>query len=239
MLMSMHTIHTATAVQDYLTRVRELLSYAPPDEQERLLGRALAEIELEADLRYLDAEDNEAVHAMLARLGTPERMAARIASLDTDAGGKPTSTGLRPCRSCGAEVSGEAVTCPRCGAPFPARARWTGPGYEYKSRATFRGWPLVHIAFGRDEHGRRRVARGVIAIGQFGIGAITIAQFGVGFVFGLGQFMLAPLSVGQFAFGLCAAGQFGIGLLAGAGQFATGIVAAGMKAFGVWTRSAL
>ena len=64
-------------------------------------------------------------------------------------------------------------------------------------------------------------------------GAITIAQFGIAGIFGIGQFMLAPIAVGQFAFGLLALGQFGIGLLAGAGQFATGwLKALGMITFG-------
>src|SRR5436309_13817064 len=107
-------------------------------------------------------------------------------------------------------------------------------GREWKSETTIWGIPLVHIAYGRDEYGKQRVAKGIIAIGQFAIGGITIAQFGVGILFGFGQFILAPLAIGQFAFALAAVGQFAITLVFGLGQFATGYVAIGQVAFGEW-----
>ena len=97
-------------------------------------------------------------------------------------------------------------------------------GFEYKTKAEIRGWPLVHIAFGRDADGKLRVAKGIIAIGQFGIGLITFAQIGVGLLFGFGQFMA----------GLLAIGQFGLGVIMGIGQFATGHVAIGQIAVGDW-----
>ncbi|NLH99135.1 MAG: zinc ribbon domain-containing protein [Chthonomonadales bacterium] len=229
------SITESDAVREYAARLRDALSDVPPDEAEALMNRGMAEVELEAEIRYVDPNDAASVRAMLARLGSPVEMARRLRS-SANATSEPTAS-LTSCRSCKREVSTDAVACPHCGAPFPGRRQWTGWGYEYRSRAQIRGWPLVHIAFGRDQNGKRRVARGVIAIGQFGVGAITIAQFGVGLVFGFGQFVVAPLAIGQFALGLLAAGQFGIGVLAGAGQIATGLFAAGMKAFGVWTRS--
>jgi len=124
---------------------------------------------------------------------------------------------LSTCRECGAQVSTEALTCPQCGAPRPSQSTWTGPGYEWKSARTFLGYPLVHVAFGRDSRGRLRVARGIIAIGQFAIGLITVAQFGVGLLFGFGQFIAGFLVLAQFAGGIAV----------GAGQFATGYLAAG------------
>ena len=90
-------------------------------------------------------------------------------------------------------------------------------GFEWKSSRTFLGYPLVHIAFGRDRRGKLRVAKGIIAIGQFGIGLISVAQFGVGLLFGFGQFVA----------GLTVLAQFAGGLLVGVGQFATGYVAFG------------
>lgn len=66
--------------------------------------------------------------------------------------------------------------------------------------------------------------RGVVAIGQFAVGAVTIAQFGVGLLFGFGQF------VG----GLVAVGQFAGGALFGLGQFGSGETAVGQFAVGVW-----
>ncbi|GMU53473.1 MAG: hypothetical protein AMXMBFR33_26190 [Candidatus Xenobia bacterium] len=124
---------------------------------------------------------------------------------------------LKPCRECETHVSTQATTCPRCGAPKPTQQSFRGWGYEWKSRQQVAGWPLIHIAFGRDADGRLRVARGIIAIGQFAVGLLTLAQFGVGLVFGLGQ----------FTFGLVAVGQIAGGLAFGLGQFASGYVAVG------------
>jgi hypothetical protein len=97
-------------------------------------------------------------------------------------------------------------------------------GFEYKTKTEIRGWPLVHIAFGRDERGSFRIARGVIAIGQFGIGLITFAQLGLGLLFGFGQLMGGLIAIGQVA----PAVIFGIG------QLTTGHVAIGQLAIGDW-----
>ena len=128
---------------------------------------------------------------------------------------------LTTCRECGAEVSDQARACPRCGAPQPADQAWSGTGYEWKSSRTFGGFPLVHIAFGRDSRGKRRVAKGVIAIGQFALGLITVAQFGVGLIFGFGQFIAGGAVLAQFAGGYVALGQFAAGYVA-LGQFVLG-----------------
>jgi hypothetical protein len=124
---------------------------------------------------------------------------------------------LLPCRECQQEISTEASFCPHCGAPRPADRQWQGPGFEWRSAQTFYGYPLIHVAFGKDAGGKRRVAKGIIAIGQFGFGVITVAQFGVGLLFGFGQFI----------FGLTALAQFAGALLMGVGQFASGYVAIG------------
>jgi len=115
-------------------------------------------------------------------------------------------------------------SCPHCGHPTgrPAQAPW---GYEWRSKTELFGWPLVHVAIGRDATtGKRRVARGIIAIGQFGFGLITVAQFGVGFLLGFGQFVCGILAMGQVA----------VGLLFALGQFASGIVAVGQVALGTY-----
>ncbi|MCC6444024.1 MAG: hypothetical protein IT210_11290 [Armatimonadetes bacterium] len=129
---------------------------------------------------------------------------------------------LTLCRECRQEVSMRAFACPHCGAPYPAREEWNGWGVDWRSEMTLMGWPLVHVAIGRDAQGRLRVAKGIIAIGQFGIGVITIAQFGVGLLFGFGQFMCGLTALAQVA----VAGLFGVG------QFATGYIAIGQLAFG-------
>ena len=94
---------------------------------------------------------------------------------------------MTPCTHCKHEIPDDSTMCPYCGKPNPVRQ---GSGFEWKSTTEVLGYPFIHIAFGKDANGRRRVARGVIAIGQFGIGLICIAQLGVGFLFGLGQLMV-------------------------------------------------
>jgi hypothetical protein len=124
---------------------------------------------------------------------------------------------MTACRECRLEVSDQARSCPHCGAPQPANPTWSGTGYEWKSSRTYGGYPLVHIAFGRDSRGKWRVAKGIIAIGQFALGLITVAQFGVGLLFGCGQFIIGSAVLAQFAGGL----------LVGVGQLATGYAAVG------------
>lgn len=131
---------------------------------------------------------------------------------------------LVSCRECEHEISTEALSCPHCGAPRPAQAGWHGSGVDWRSNTTWMGYPLVHVAYGRDAQGKRRVAKGIIAIGQFAIGGITIAQFGIAFVFGFGQFIL----------GLSAVAQIAIAAWYGIGQFAIGYVAIGQLAAGYY-----
>jgi len=124
---------------------------------------------------------------------------------------------LTTCRECGAEVSDQARVCPRCGTPQAAAPSYPGFGFEWKSARTCGGYPLVHIAFGKDSRGKWRVAKGVIAIGQFALGLVTVAQFGVGLLFGFGQCIIGGAVLAQFAGGL----------VLGVGQVATGYVAIG------------
>ncbi len=124
---------------------------------------------------------------------------------------------MTTCRECNREVSTQALVCPHCGAPQPALPGWRGSGFEWQSARRYFGYPLIHIAIGRDAQGKRRVAKGIIAIGQFAVGLITVAQFGVGLLFGFGQFIL----------GFTALAQFAGGVLVGVGQFASGYVAIG------------
>lgn len=134
---------------------------------------------------------------------------------------------LSPCRSCRKEVRVEAIACPHCDAPQPAHQKRVGCGYEWKSKQSLCGWPLVHVAYGRDEHNKQRVAKGIVAVGQYAQGGIAVAQFSTGAVFGLGQFVAAPIAIGQVA----------LGLLVGVGQISTGTLAIGQFALGMWIRA--
>ena len=101
-------------------------------------------------------------------------------------------------------------------------------GYEYRSRRTLFGLPIVHIAISRDPEGKRRsVARGIIAIGDTAIGGVAIggASFG-GITFG-------GASVGLISFGGLA-----LGLLTGFGGVSIGAFPVGGFALGLIARGA-
>lgn len=140
---------------------------------------------------------------------------------------------LVACPVCGAGVSEEAPACPHCGHPikpvvaYRAVARW---GFQWRTEAEILGWPLIHVAVGRDRQtGKLLVAKGIIAIGQFAIGLITIAQFGIGLLFAFGQFTGGWIAIGQAA----------IGIYFGLGQLATGMTAIGQFAIGKYVLAQL
>lgn len=134
--------------------------------------------------------------------------------------------GMIACPKCRMRLPDNAVSCPRCGSllkPPLSKDAGVWRGFEWKSRVEIKGWPLVHIAFGRDKHtGKLLIAKGIVAIGQFAFGVITIAQFGVGLLF----------AFGQFTGGIIAIGQFALGIYFGLGQFASGLTAIGQFALG-------
>ena len=77
------------------------------------------------------------------------------------------------CSSCGWTVNSKKAET-----SIANRLYW---GFEWRSKTEVLGWTLVHISFGRNKKtGKLMVSKGIIAIGQFGIGIITIAQVGVG-----------------------------------------------------------
>ncbi len=116
---------------------------------------------------------------------------------------------MKPCRDCQTNVSEQALACPKCGAPFPAREKWDGWGFEYKSAITIAGLPLVHISF-KYAPGRGPIpARGIIAIGQFAIGIVTISQFSIGVV-SVSQFTIAGFALAQFAVAYSLIAQIGL-----------------------------
>jgi len=124
---------------------------------------------------------------------------------------------MKPCRECRHEISEQAFACPHCGAPYPARPSWDGWGYEYKSPLTIAGLPLLHISFKFRPNRAPVVARGIVAIGQFGCGIVCIAQFGVGFI-SIGQFTIAAFALAQFALAYSLIAQIGVYLAEGRGQ---------------------
>ncbi len=124
---------------------------------------------------------------------------------------------MKPCRECKRDISEQAISCPNCGAPYPAKEKWDGWGFEYKSRLALFGLPLVHISFKYRSNRTPVAAKGIIAIGQFACGVVTISQFGIG-VFSVSQFTVAGFALAQFAAAYSLVAQFGLYLHEGHGQ---------------------
>lgn len=130
---------------------------------------------------------------------------------------------MKICRDCGREISEQALACPQCGAPFPAREKWDGWGFEYKSGVTLMGLPLLHVSFKYRPHFRPVPAKGIIAVGQFAIGIFTLSQFGVGVV-SISQFTIAVYALAQFAVAYSLIAQMGLYIKEGHGQIVRNIV---------------
>jgi hypothetical protein len=124
---------------------------------------------------------------------------------------------MKPCRDCRREISAQAWACPHCGAPCPAREQWDGWGYEYKSKTTLFGLPLLHVSFKYRPNRMPVPARGVFAVGQFASGIFVLSQFGLGVV-SVSQFTVAGFALAQFAAAYALIAQLGIYLRAGRGQ---------------------
>jgi len=132
------------------------------------------------------------------------------------------------CPECQRPVSDQAHDCPSCGYPLKSGAGGPllgrhGYGYEYKSKATLFGLPLIHICSGPGPDGRLRPAKGFIAIGNVAIG-----------VFALGGISFGLVCLGAVSLGLVCIGGLSIGLAAAFGGFAVGYLAVGGAAIGVY-----
>jgi hypothetical protein len=121
--------------------------------------------------------------------------------------------------------------------------------YEYKSKASILGVPLVHIKLSR--YGRPSAAKGIIAIGTVSVGVVSIGAvplgiicFGgipagliavggisVGLLLAIGGVAVGGAAIGGVAVGLLAIGGFTVGNIA-IGGYAHGTVAIGDKVSG-------
>jgi hypothetical protein len=120
-------------------------------------------------------------------------------------------------------------------APALAGPRATeGATFEYRSRLSFLGLPLVHVLSGRRTEDKMRAAVGWIAIGDVAVGVLVsvggIACGGISF----GGVSLGVVSFGGCSFGLLALGGLSIGAWAlggmAVGDQAVGGFAAGWHA---------
>ncbi|MDD5935628.1 MAG: helix-turn-helix transcriptional regulator [Clostridiales bacterium] len=126
------------------------------------------------------------------------------------------------------------------------------PGcYEYKSKKTLCGIPLVHINM--SYYGKPLVAKGIIAIGNVSVGLISLGvlslgllslgAFALGLLFAFGAISVGGISFGGVAVGIFAFGGLAVGVYAfggcaiasniGAGGYASGYIAIGDQTKGV------
>ncbi|MBL8843585.1 MAG: serine/threonine protein kinase [Planctomycetes bacterium] len=112
-------------------------------------------------------------------------------------------------------------------------ARQRGEPFEWRSARAWRGRPLLHVAFGR--RGERKVARGVVAIGDRAVGLLAIGTVARGVV-ALGNVAIGAVAFGAFGCGGLALGGGALGVVAlggvAVGGFALGGLAVGAVAIG-------
>ena len=122
--------------------------------------------------------------------------------------------------------------------PVDVVNRCCGWRYEYRSRRTVLGLPLVHIRLGDRGMGVAKgffavgnIAVGVFAVGGIAVGAVTFGGLAFGLLLALGGAALGGVSVGGLAVGLLAIGGAAVGVFALGGS-ACGVYAAGAAAWG-------
>jgi len=130
---------------------------------------------------------------------------------------------MKECRDCNHSISEQALMCPHCGAPYPAKEKWNDWGFEYKTKTTILGLPLLHISFKYRPNGMPVPAKGIISIGQFGIGIINISQFGLGIV-SISQFTIAIFALAQIGIAYSLIAQIGLYIDKGYGQIVKNII---------------
>lgn len=104
--------------------------------------------------------------------------------------------------------------------------------YEYKSKRTLFGLPLVHVNFGYGDHWARGIiavgdiATGIVALGGVTVGLFTLGGVSLGLLLALGALSIGTVAIGGVALGLLAWGGIALGWLA-VGGCAVGVYAAG------------
>lgn len=108
---------------------------------------------------------------------------------------------------------------------LPRRYVWASD-FEYKSKRTLFGLPLVHI------NGKwGGTAKGVVAVGFKSCGVVSVGFLSMG-VLSAGCLSLGAVSLGALALGVLTLGAVSVGLLLALGAVAAGFVAYGAAAFG-------
>ena len=109
--------------------------------------------------------------------------------------------------------------------------------YEYKSKRTLFGLPLVHVNVGHGDHWARGIiavgdiATGVVALGGVAAGLFTLGGVSLGLLLALGALSIGTVSIGGVAIGLIVLGGVAMGWLS-IGGVGVGVYAAGARAIG-------
>ena len=115
--------------------------------------------------------------------------------------------------------------------------------YEYKSKRTLFGLPLVHINCGPGVHWARGIiavgdiATGLVAMGGIAAGLISLGALSLGLLLALGALSVGIVSIGGFAVGVLSVGGlswgvYAVGGVATASEVAVGGVASARLAIG-------
>ena len=110
------------------------------------------------------------------------------------------------------------------------RKRWLFRSYEYRSRATLLGLPLVHVRMECMRAGKTAPARGWIAIGNYAQGVIAVGGGTVGLV-SIGGMAVGPIAIGGIGIGGAVVAGMAIGGAA-LGGMALGYIALGGTCIG-------
>jgi serine/threonine protein kinase len=126
----------------------------------------------------------------------------------------------------------ETIAGSPAGAHEPLFRNWPRQGLDYRSKASWFGLPILHVATGTDpQTGRLRVATGIIAIGGVARGFFALGGMAFG-VISFGGLAVGGFAYGGGALGLVAIGGLAVALIAAFGGGAIAPIAIGGGAIG-------
>jgi predicted Ser/Thr protein kinase len=127
----------------------------------------------------------------------------------------------------------ETIAAMPASPPEPAfQSHRANQGVDYRSQAKLFGLPLLHVATGMDPAtGRKRIARGIIAIGDIAQGVLAFGGMAMG-GFAFGGLAMGVVAFGGCALGLISFGGLAIALIAALGGGAIAPIAMGGGAIG-------
>jgi hypothetical protein len=109
---------------------------------------------------------------------------------------------------------------------------WRFQSFEYKSKRTLFGRPLLHVTQGIDPTtGEKRVARGIFAFGEIAIGVFAFGGYARGW-FAFGGLAVGGVAIGGLSLGLISWGGLAIALVLAVGGLSMGPLATGGATLG-------